>query len=553
MSILHSLSSFVSCDGFEEQAPTYTYEGRCTQTGAMLGLPRTRLAEEVARGLMAQLAAAPVSPHEGKMYGVLVVQTASGGRGVLKAFAGQLAGKSFLEGWVPPLPGHEHVALDEARTLEELTAIKDELVALAAKPAFADLVALREDCDARYEALCEEHKRSKARRKQRREALRGELEGEALEEALGALARESHEEKLARRDLRRAHTQECAALTQEVASLREEIAVLKQRRKRLSRELQAQMHAVYTLANFAGEERPLAKLVEAGGLPSGTGDCCAPKLLHFAAVHGFKPLGLAEFWWGAPPPGGGKEEGRFYGACAERCQPIMGFLLAGLGQEAAPPAQAGHALGLEVLYEDAALIVVDKPAGLLSMPGRTSAHHDSVVSRARHLFPDATGPIGVHRLDMNTSGLLLLARTPEAHRALSAQFRQRKVHKVYQAIVCGVLAQTEGELHLPLAQAPEGGYRQWVDHTHGKPSTTRYRVLEQDTTQARVMLEPLTGRTHQLRVHCAHPAGLNAPILGDPLYAPTHPADRLHLHAHTLSFTHPTDGHTLSFEAPLPF
>jgi tRNA pseudouridine32 synthase/23S rRNA pseudouridine746 synthase len=280
-------------------------------------------------------------------------------------------------------------------------------------------------------------------------------------------------------------------------------------------------------------------------LPTGTGDCCAPKLLHYAATHHLKPLAMAEFWWGAPSPNGDKIQGEFYGACIERCQPLMGFLLTGLNQHS----QAT----LPIIYEDEWLIVVDKPPGMLSVPGRYRDRQDSVLNRLRSLFPNDIELTAVHRLDQETSGILLLARDKQTYRQLSQQFQQRLVHKVYEAVLSGSIVPQQGVISLPLWGDPQNRPIQEVNWQYGKPSVTRFQVIATQENKTRVEFIPLTGRTHQLRVHAADSRGLGVPILGDRLYGCIADAERLHLHAREIFFEHPQLKQTLHLQVTTGF
>ena len=336
---------------------------------------------------------------------------------------------------------------------------------------------------------------------------------------------------------------------------------LKQRRKALSRQLQEQLHAAYSLTNFSGQSLSLQQLMPGGAMPTGTGDCCAPKLLHYAATHSLKPLAMAEFWWGKSPVNQDKIQGEFYGACAERCQPLIGFLLSGLSQTH-PLTEIGSikqyscatlTQTLPILYEDEWLIAVNKPTGLLSVPGRYSDRQDSVLSRLRHLLPDGMVLAAVHRLDQETSGILLLARDRQTHRQLSLQFQQRQVHKVYEAVLSGSAITDRGTIELPLWADPQDRPYQKVDWQRGKPSLTRFRVMAREVDGTRVEFMPLTGRTHQLRVHAADSRGFGVSILGDRLYGCRAVASRLHLHARELRFDHPQSGQTLYLQAKTPF
>jgi tRNA pseudouridine32 synthase/23S rRNA pseudouridine746 synthase len=316
-----------------------------------------------------------------------------------------------------------------------------------------------------------------------------------------------------------------------------QIQALKQERKILSRQLQAELHASYALTNFAGQSQALSQLF-AKGLPTGTGECCAPKLLHYAASHQLQPLALAEFWWGPASARGDRQPGQFYGACLERCQPIMGFLLTGLEPDCESiPAD----LTLSIFAQGEQWLAVAKPAGLLSVSGRDRRQQDSVFSRLQLSHPDGANLLPVHRLDQDTSGILLFARNRGAHRHLTAQFRERKVHKLYEAILEGVLLANHGQIDLPLWGDPSDRPRQKVDWQRGKPSQTQFKVIDRTQTTTRLELIPLTGRTHQLRVHLSDSSGLGIPIVGDRLYGTglNIPGDRLYLHAKTLEFRDP--------------
>lgn len=530
-----------------EHPPTYWYEGLCPRTQQQLALPRTALSEAIARGLMQQLAQDATLAQEGKMFGVLLVATASGEVKVLKAFSGLLKGQRVVAGWVPPIPGRDAIAAAEASTLQQLEHIKHRLLTLQHSPVRSQLSNLTQHFEQRLRDLAQHHaQRKQARQTQRQQLLATETEP-ALSLALAALETQSRHDGMERRRLKRDRDQALHPYQQQVTALEDEIRALKQQRKEHSRQLQSLMHRTYRLMNFAGEAASLADLVYNRAFPTGTGDCCAPKLLHYAAAEGLKPLAMAEFWWGPPPPTGDKQSGEFYGACVERCQPILGFLLSGLQ----PAAQAALADQLPILYQDDWLLVVNKPAGLLSVPGRDRNHQDSVVSRLQ--LAQAQAPLAVHRLDQDTSGILLLARDRETHRQLNQQFQQRQVHKVYEAVLTGVVIPDQGLIELPLCADLADRPRQKVDWQTGNPSTTKFRVLARTAATTRIEFHPLTGRTHQLRVHAAHPDGLGAPILGDRLYGHPSPPQRLHLHARQLALHHPHTGQWLEWNAPTPF
>ncbi|TNE47672.1 MAG: RluA family pseudouridine synthase [Deltaproteobacteria bacterium] len=529
--------------------PSYWYEGACPNTGRLLRLPRSPLAEAVAKGLMQQLRSEWPEPEEGKMFGVLLVRRGDGEVGVLKAFSGLWRGQATWEGWAPQIPGREHVALEEKRTLQALEERKQEIIRLWDIPERDELARLQPQWEEERAALKEELRSRKQRRKEMRRELEEELAGEERSEALEALNRESQLDGFKRRDQKREWDALLGPLREAVEQADARIREIKQDRKVLSQTLQAHMHEVYRLTNFAGVSLSLRDLLPDTGIPTGTGECCAPKLLHLAAHLGMTPLAMAEFWWGPGLADESKEHGHFYGACAERCQPIMGFLLSGLDSVALPTLQED--LPMEILFQDEHMIAVNKPSGLLSVPGRYLSGQDSAVSRIRSLFPTISGPVVVHRLDQETSGVLVVACHAEAHRSLTAQFRERAVRKRYLALLEGLVMGEEGEIDLPLAPDPERSPLQKVDGSNGKPSLTKYKVLERTSERTRVCFEPVTGRTHQLRVHALK--GLKAPIVGDTLYGEPSPDERLCLHAFSLQLQHPETGEVLLLESPPPF
>ncbi|MEH2165048.1 MAG: pseudouridine synthase [Nostoc sp.] len=557
MVVLHALSDFIDCDfAVSDSSPSYWYEGRCLESGDRLKLPRTSISEAIAHGLMQRLAKNDCYSHEGKMFGILLVELPNGEQRILKAFSGLLNSCSVVEGWVPPIPGRDEVALEEARTLAQLDAIKQEILSLKQLSERQQYETLSDDFEQQLQAMSDRHRYCKHQRQQKRQQICNPLTPEALTIALEQLNEESRQQGIERRQLKRQQNEVLQPLQQLIAATDARISELKQQRKALSRQLQAQMHASYSLTNFSGRSLSLQQLMPAG-LPTGTGDCCAPKLLHYAATHNLKPLAMAEFWWGASSINQDKIQGEFYGACIERCQPLMGFLLSGLRPN--PPAsfpareEGVRSLSLPIIYQDEWLIAVNKPTGLLSVPGRYSDRQDSVLSRLRHLLPDGMMLVSVHRLDQETSGILLLARDRQTHRQLSQQFQQRQVHKVYEAILSGVAIAEQGVIDLPLWGDPENRPYQKVDWQNGKPSLTQFQVMAREQDYTRVEFTPLTGRTHQLRVHAADVRGLGITILGDRLYGCDAVTSRLHLHARELSFEHPQLKKTLYLKAITPF
>jgi tRNA pseudouridine32 synthase/23S rRNA pseudouridine746 synthase len=577
MVVLHPLSDFIDRNcAISDLSPSYYYEGRCPQSGELLRLPRTSMAEAIARGLMQHLANNHRYSDEGKMYGILLVELPDGEQRVLKAFSGLLNGHSAIEGWVPPIPGRDQVALEEARTLAELEAIKQELMTLKQLAERQQYATRKSEFEQQLQQMSDRHQACQHQRHEKRQILCQTLTGEALTIALEQLDEESRQHGIERRQLKRQQNAVLQPLKQQIEAADARIRELKQQRKALSRDLQAQMHAAYSLTNFSGQSRVLQQLMPGGSMPTGTGDCCAPKLLHYAATQGLKPLAMAEFWWGPSSGDRDKVQAEFYGACAERCQPLMGFLLSGLRpnppapfdppqpplkkggknvEESPSPCRRGvwGEVSLPIIYEDEWLIAVNKPAGLLSVPGRYSDAFDSVLSRLRHLLPDGMALMAVHRLDQDTSGILLLARDSQTYRQLSRQFQQRQVHKVYEAVLSGSVTSNQGAIALPLWGDPQNRPYQKVDEEQGLPSLTRFQIMAREGDCTRVEFIPLTGRTHQLRVHAADSRGLGVPILGDRLYGCRGLASRLHLHARELRFEHPQSGQAVHLRVKTPF
>ena len=332
------------------------------------------------------------------------------------------------------------------------------------------------------------------------------------------------------------------------------IETLKEERKQRSIALQQWIFEQFRLRNAHGEEQDIYSIFTQTAHrnpPAGTGECAAPKLLQYAYLNNLQPLAMAEFWWGNSPKGEIRHHGHYYPSCRHKCEPILNFMLQGLEVEPNPLLTSNtDATQLETVYEDDYLLVVNKPAGMLSVPGKTG--QASVLTLLQERYPDATGPILVHRLDMATSGLLLAAKDKDTHALLQKQFEGRTVKKRYIALLEGIpQAEPKGFIRLPLRPDFDNRPLQMVCYEYGKPAVTRYEIMDTENDRTRIAFYPETGRTHQLRVHAAHPEGLNCPIVGDPLYG--QPADRLYLHAERLEFRHPVDNRMLRIKKETPF
>jgi tRNA pseudouridine32 synthase/23S rRNA pseudouridine746 synthase len=505
-----------------------------------------------ARALQAELAQRVFGAAEGgKMFGVLVAEAPDGTRHVLRAFSGLLQGRWTHEGFCPPLfdpARRDAVELPGEAVVKALWTRAERFAASGLlQQARAELAAI---C-ARHEGARQELRRLHQARRADRHRRRASAELTCAERE--ALDQQSRGDKAEARRLDARLAAERAAVALALRRLERRGRALERLRHHVCRVLMRQIHDAYLVPGANGERRPLRALYPQQAPPSGAGDCAAPKLLAHAFARGLRPVALAEFWWGPAPAGGGRVQGAFYPACRDKCGPLLAFMLQGL--EVAPartfsPAPAPRA-PLELVYADRWLVVVAKPAGLLSIPGKGPEHADCVQARLRAKFPDASGPLLVHRLDLDTSGLLLAALDKQTHAALQRQFLRRCVHKRYAALLAGEVPGEGGLIDLPLRVDPADRPRQIHDPVHGRTAVTRWERRERAGGRTRVALFPLTGRTHQLRAHAAHPLGLCAPIVGDRLYG--HPGPRLLLHADQLGFTHPRTGAQVRLELPAPF
>ncbi|MDB4960961.1 MAG: Ribosomal large subunit pseudouridine synthase [Myxococcales bacterium] len=505
----------------------------------------------------------------GKMFGVLVVEDREGRIGYLRAFSGMLGGRWELTGFAPPLWDRAQREAMWPAGQAELREYELRLRALDADPANAAIRAALVAFDARVaadaEALRERHRIQRARRRTERDrlvALDAEADGRATEvaPALHALDQESRADAAEKKRFDATAAEERNPLAERVAALERARIALEQQRAAESRDLMKQVHDSYVIENARGERRPLRELFAPGEPPAGAGDCAGPKLLGDAYRHGLRPVALAEVWFGAPPATGGRHAGVFYPSCRGKCGPVLPFMLEGLPHATAAIYGASEIAAVEprVVFEDAWIVVVDKPIDLLSVPGRSGALRDSVQTRLRERYPVATGPLVVHRLDLDTSGLLLAAKDAATHTTLQAQFARREIEKRYIAWLDGIVAGDHGTVELALRVDLDDRPRQIHDPVHGKPAITEWRVLDRGTGATRVALFPKTGRTHQLRVHAAHRLGIGAPIVGDRLYGrsqadPRGTEPRMMLHAEQLAFVHPHTGERVVFESPAPF
>lgn len=474
--------------------------------------------------------------QKGKMFGVLIVRTPNGELGYLAAFSGNLAGKNQHPYFVPPiydlLQPNGFFKVEE----ENITSINMEIKNKQESSSYRNLKQHLEDTKRSSQEAITEAKEYLRKTKEERDIRRQHNPSE-MEQA--EMIRESQFQKAELKRMEREWKNRITNLQNELNSIESQITELKKERKVRSAILQKKLFQQFRLLNAQGDIKDLCTIFDEAIHkipPAGAGECAAPKLLQYAYLHQLEPIAMAEFWWGESPKTEIRKHGYYYPACKGKCEPILKHMLKGLEIEGNPLQTDIHRDSeLEIVYEDDWLLVVNKPAGMLSVPGKENV--TSVYEWAKKKYPEITGPIIVHRLDMATSGLLLLAKTKETHQNLQAQFKNRVVKKRYVALLDGVISQKRGIINLPLCPNLLDRPRQMVNETYGKPAITEYEVLRYSEKRTRIQFYPLTGRTHQLRVHAAHPSGLNCPITGDELYGKS--AERLYLHAEYLEFTHP--------------
>lgn len=495
---------------------------------------------------------------QGKMFGVLVVRTQEGETGYLTAFSGILAGSNVHPFFVPPvydlLQPQGFFKIEE----EQISQINTRIGLLEEdeeyKRQMQQLAALRQTAQETLEEAKRQMKRAKEKRKERRREAALPNGAPMTPEEENVLIRESQFQKAEYKRMERAWKERIAPLQQTISDYEAGIQALKSERKQRSAALQQKLFEQFKMLNYRGEVKTLCDIFGQTvhkTPPAGAGECAAPKLLQQAYLHGWKPVAMAEFWWGESPKTEIRHHGHYYPACKGKCEPILGHMLQGLEVDENPilkELQSGKKT-LDIIYEDEWLAVVNKPAGMLSVPGKEDVV--SVYSMMRERYPDADGPLIVHRLDMSTSGLLVVAKTKQVHQNLQAQFKNRSIGKRYIALLQGSVSQDAGTVELPLCSNPLDRPRQMVHTGYGKPAVTDFEVLERKDNRTRIAFYPRTGRTHQLRVHAAHPLGLHCPIIGDELYG--RKAERLYLHAEMLEFTHPVTGKRISITQKADF
>ena len=476
----------------------------------------------------------------GKMFGVLVCQNHEGELGYLWAFSGKLAGVNHHPYFVPTIFDMLHEDGFFRKEEEVLNAINRQIEILENSDKL--LNAKRKLENTKKEAVTDiqnqkdKIKRLKIERDEKRNSF-ANLSASEIEQLEQELSEESKKESILLKKMTKYWNFQIENAQKDVNLLLDEINQLKEERRQKSGSLQQKLFAEYSFLNQFGERKSIGEIFN-NNPPAGAGECAAPKLLHYAFEHHLKPIAMAEFWWGQSPKSEIRKHKQFYPACKSKCEPILlSHMLKGLEMEANPfqenPAEGKN---IEIVFEDEVLAVINKPAEFLSVPGKIIA--DSVYQRAKELYPNATGPLIVHRLDMSTSGLMLIAKDEETYVKLQSQFIKRTIKKRYVALLDGILQENDGFIDLPLRVDLDDRPRQLVCFEHGKKAQTKWEKIEIRDNKTLVYFYPITGRTHQLRVHASHELGLKTPIVGDDLYGTK--ANRLHLHAESLTFEHPT-------------
>ncbi len=492
----------------------------------------------------------------GKMFGVLVVKSQAGELGYLSAFSGKLADENHHKRFVPPvfdlLEKDNFFRIGEVEvndlTLKILALESDEIYLQLRVNLASFKLEMETEIGLKKQAL----KVSKKQRDEKRALAKTTLNDAEQLLLVEQLKTESIREQLQVKDFIREINLKYAEIEKLFLEKEQVILQLKEERANKSSSLQKEIFEQYTFLNQALKAKSLLAIFSQTVFqtpPAGAGECAAPKLLQYAFLNHLQPICIAEFWWGKSPSSEVRLHGQYYPACRGKCEPILAHMLEGISLEKNPMLEQASVKEIPVIYEDDYLLLVNKPPEFLSVPGKELK--DSVYERMRLKYPNASGPLLVHRLDMSTSGLLLIAKSEEIYKHLQSQFIRRIVKKSYIALLDGIVNQTEGDISLPLRVDLEDRPKQLVCYEHGKNAYTKYKILGIESGKTRIQFFPITGRTHQLRVHAAHHLGLNCPIIGDDLYGTK--GERLCLHAQWIQFKHPITKEIVEFSCEPEF
>ena len=513
-------------------------------------LPLTEVAVKEVQAILDQVDTS--QQIAGKMFGVLVVQNADQQLGYLIAYSGQLGGETYPINFVPSV--YDRLAVDGFFKAgeKELIQINQTIEELQTAPEFVALLSDLETAQQQAEqeisaSLARKQAAKKDRAKQREEGQK-QLSQEAYQQLDHRLKSESTNIHYDHKHLRNAWKEKTEAIQGKIDQHKQEIESLRKQRKAKSNDLQQQIFDQYQFLNQYGKTKALTDVfADLPAPPAGAGDCAAPKLLQYAFKHQLKPVTMAEFWWGKTPKSAIRHQGKYYPACHSRCRPILKHMLEGMPLDDDPLKEYDPAKQrIETVFEDDHLLVINKPAGLLSVPSKEI--NDSVMIRIQKEYPEATL---VHRLDQLTSGLLIIAKSMPVYKVMQKQFLDKTIQKTYLAILDGEIKGSHGYIDLPLVADDERKPLQRVCHQTGKPSQTTWRVIGIENGRTRIKFRPITGRTHQLRVHAAHQEGLGTPIVGDVLYGKKD--TRLMLQARALEFIHPVEKRTIRLQVKADF
>ena len=492
----------------------------------------------------------------GKMFGVLVVQNKQKEIGYLAAFSGKLADKSLPEKFVPPIFNMRTEGSFYIKGEAKIDKINSQLNVLENNESYLafkeSAKKLNKEIAKSLENQRKKMKLSKVNRKLRKKKAALILNDLAFKTLTKKLMQESYNDQFLYKELLEYYASKIENSSKELTIFENKIITLKKERKEKSNFLQQTLFSKYAFLNQQNKLKSLLDIFDNPAIkpPAGSGECSAPKLLQFAFANDLKPIAMAEFWWGISPNSAIRKHKNYYPACQGRCKPILTHMLDGVKMDANLLLEnLSGKRALKIIYEDDVLIIVDKPTEFLSVPGKEIK--DSVYTRIKEKYPNATGPLIVHRLDMSTSGVLVLTKTKEANKVLQSQFINRTIKKRYVALLDGNLAESSGTIQLPLRVDLDDRPKQLVDFKHGKNAKTNWKIIQRENGKTRVYFYPITGRTHQLRMHAAHKDGLNMPILGDDLYGKK--TNRLHLHAEFIEFSHPSTNEKISFNVKAEF
>jgi tRNA pseudouridine32 synthase/23S rRNA pseudouridine746 synthase len=486
----------------------------------------------------------------GKMFGVLVVKKADNTLGYIAAFSGKLADKSLPKIFVPPIFNMRTEGSFYIRGEKKIEEIGAEIQLLKKDKTYISLKkivkkiskVIKEDLATQRKKM----KTSKLARRLRKKEANTNLDKTNFDIFNKKLTQESYNDQFFYKELQEYYSYKVEENNNLLADLENKITSLIELRKETSAILQNTLFEKYQFLNQQKETKGLLAIFNNPLVkpPAGAGDCSAPKLLQYAFQNQLTPIVMAEFWWGISPNSEIRKHKNFYPSCISRCKPILSHMLEGIEMdENLLIKNISEKEELSIIYEDDDLIVVNKPPEFLSVPGKEI--NDSVYTRIKQQYPTATGPLIVHRLDMSTSGILVLTKTKEANKILQSQFIKRTVKKRYVALLDGHLKEKSGVIQLPLRLDINDRPRQLVDFINGKKAETNWTLINHKNGKTRVYFYPITGRTHQLRVHSAHKGGLNTPIIGDDLYGKKE--NRLHLHAEFIEFIHPSSKKVINF------